>query len=189
MPQATKPHLQMSPYESAAWTQSIDRVGKREAGSRLVPVKKMTDLATAASERLQRTLESNKPAKTVLGALNKPIAGLQDVLNRGAATSVSADRIIRRAARHDSTITTLDELRKADLQVPDRLLSRHTLSYGIGLGVEGAATSLLVTGFVVSSTVTGGTTLAARRSGECRRRREPGRRVPSGGQNCRVLRL
>ncbi len=92
--------------------------------------------------------------------MGKPLTGLQDLLARAAVFSVSSKSLLRRAGRRDSGITALADLRRADLEIPDRLLSRHTLAYGVTMAAEGAGTALLVTGAVVSSTVSGGTTMA-----------------------------
>ncbi|WP_375429690.1 EcsC family protein [uncultured Friedmanniella sp.] len=161
MTEVKNAHLAMSEYEAAAWTKLIERVRRREQRQQVAPIRKAAELGDAASKRLETYLDDHQQVKTVADSVLAPLTGLQNLLSRAATASVSDRRIIKRAGRLDSAVTSLTDIRKADLAVPDRLLSLHTLTYGVGLGVEGAATSLLITGFVVSSTVSGGTTLAA----------------------------
>lgn len=161
MAEMTKAHPGMSDYEGAAWSQLIDRVSNDEQRRQLKPVAKISELAEAANERVEEFLDDHHNLGQAAEAFTKPLAGLQNVLSRLAASSISEQRVLRRAARRDPSISSMTDLHHADLELPDRMLSRHTLTYGVGLAVEGAATSLLVTGFVVSSTVSGGVTLAA----------------------------
>lgn len=161
MTEAKKAHPAMSEYEDAAWTQLIERVRRREQRQQVAPIRKAAELAEAANKRLDTYLDDHYGAKNVADKVLAPLTGLQNLLNTAATVSVSERRIVKRAARFDSSVSKLSDLRRVDLEVPDRLLALHTVTYGVGLGLEGAATSLLVTGFVVSSTVSGGTTLAA----------------------------
>lgn len=161
MTEVLKPHPDMSDYEVAAWTQLLERVNKAEQRRQIKPVAKINELAEAANEKIEAFLDDHQNASKALEAFTKPLTGLQSLLTRAAASSVSERRVLRKAGRRDSSIRSMADLRRADLEVPDRMLSRHTLAYGVGLAVEGAATSLLVTGFVVSSSVSGGVTLAA----------------------------
>ena len=161
MTEAIKPNPAMSDYEAAAWQQLLDRVNKAEQRQRIKPVEKMNELAEAASEKVGEFLEDHQNLNKAAELFLKPLTGLQDLLTRAAASSVSERRILRKASRRDPLIKTMADLRRADLEVPDRMLSLHTVAYGVGLAAEGAATSLVITGFVVSSTVSGGVTLGA----------------------------
>ncbi len=161
MPESLRPHADMSDYEAAAWDQLIERVRRQENRRQLAAVEKVGELAEAAEKRLQKFFDEHENVQEIADTLSKPFAGLQGIISRLGASSVSDQRILRRAARRDPSITSLEDLRHADLEVADRLLSRHNLTYSVVMAAEGAATSLAVTGFVVSSTVTGGTTLAA----------------------------
>lgn len=161
MPEVLRPHADMSDYEAAAWRRLIERVGRREKRRRqLRPIKKVQELTEAAAEKVEAMLEDHARIKAIVDGMGAPLSGLQDLLVRGAATSVSSNRLLKRAGRRDAAIRSLSDLRNADLQVPDKLLANHTLAYGAAMAVEGAGTSLLITGAVVSSTVTGGTTMA-----------------------------
>lgn len=161
MPEFLQPHPDMSVYEQVAWNELIARVRRREDRRLPRPVERVGELADEANKRIEGFFDDHENVKTLVEAFTKPVTGLQTLLTRFTTSSVSDRRVLRRAARRDPSITSLTGLRAADLEIPDQLLSRHTLAYGAALAVEGAATSLLITGFVVSSTVTGGTTLAA----------------------------
>lgn len=161
MPESLRPHLDMSDYEAAAWSELLERVSRRESRRQLAAVEKFSELADAANDRLTEFLSDHDNMKAVAEGFTRPITGIQTLLTRFATSSVSEKRVLQRAARRNPSITSLALLRAADLEVSDRLLTRHTLAYGAVLAVEGAATSLLVTGLEVSSTVAGGTTLAA----------------------------
>lgn len=150
----------MSAYEAAAWFGLIEHVGRREKRRQLKPVKRAEEIAAAAYERLEAVLDDHEQLRRITDELGRPLVALQDLVNRMSASTVSSSRIFRRAGRIDNGIPSLDGLRRADLQVADRLLRAHTMAYGAGMAVEGAATSLAITGAVVSSTVTGGTSLA-----------------------------
>jgi hypothetical protein len=161
MPESLRPHADMSDYEATAWNQLLERVQRRENRRTARPVEKITGLAEATNKRLEAFFEDHENAKAVAEAFSKPVTGLQTLLTRFATSTVSDRRTVRRAARRDPNITSLTGLRAANLEIPDRMFRRHTVAYGVALAAEGAGTSLLITGFIVSSTVTGGTTLAA----------------------------
>lgn len=160
MPEAQQLHPDMSAYEITAWNELVERVRRREDRRQIAAVKKAGELAEAANKRLEGYLDDHENVKAAADAFTKPVAGLQNLLTRLGASSVSDRRVLRRASRRDPKITNLADLRAADLEIPDRLLVRQNLTSGVVMAAEGAATSLAVTGFVVSSTVTGGTTLA-----------------------------
>jgi hypothetical protein len=160
MPEATKPHPDMSDYEAKAWTSLIEQVGRRHQRKQAKPIKKAEEIAAATFERIEKLLDDHEQLKQITDGLGKPLVALQDLVSRASAATVSSSRILKRAGRIDEHITSLDNLREADLSVADRLLRAHTLAYGVGMAAEGAATSLAITGAVVSSTVTGGATLA-----------------------------
>ncbi len=161
VPESLKPHPDMSDYEVAAWDQLIERARRHEGRRQRPAVKKVSELAEAANERLENFFDDHENVQSIAEAFAAPFAGLQGLLTRLGASSVSDKRVVRRAARRDPKITSLAGLRAADLEISDRLLVRHNLTYSLVMAAEGAATSLAVTGFVVSSTVSGGTTLAA----------------------------
>lgn len=151
----------MSDYEAAAWQQLLERVNKTEQRRRIKPVAKINELAEAANEKIGEFLEDHQNLNQAAEIFVKPLTGLQNLLTRAAASSVSERHVLRKAARRDHSITSMADLRRADLEVPDRMLSLHTLTYGIGLAAEGAATSLIITGFVVASSVSAGVSLGA----------------------------
>lgn len=160
MPESLSPHPDMSVYEVDAWNELMESVRRRENRRQVPFAKKVGELAEAATERVENFFDDHENVKSVAEAFTKPFAGLQRLISRIGTSTVSDQRVLRRAARLDPSIRSLADLRAADLKIPDQLLIRHNLTYSIVMAAEGAATSLAVTGFVVSSTVSGGTTLA-----------------------------
>lgn len=150
----------MSDYEQQAWDLLLERVGRREARKQLKPVRKMNELVDATASKLEELMDDHELIQRIMDGASKPFAGLQDALTRATEASISKDRLVARAAKRDPQIARIEDLWRADLRLADSLVSKRALKYEVVLGAEGAASSLAVTGAVVSSTVSGGTTLA-----------------------------
>lgn len=104
MPESLQPHPDMSDYEVAAWNQLIERVRRHENRRQIRAVEKASELAEAANQRLDVFLDDHENARAVAEAFTKPFAGLQNLLTRLGASSVSDKRVLRRAARRDPNI-------------------------------------------------------------------------------------
>lgn len=154
----TKPHPAMSEYEAAAWTKLIDYANKADTGG-LRPLRAAQRAIGRASDRASAFIDDHERVSAVIDTALTPLEGLNRILTDAATATVRDQGVVRRAQRKDASISALSDIRARDLSVPDSLIGKPGLRYGVALGAEGAASALAITGLTVSSTVSGGTTL------------------------------
>ncbi len=148
----------MSPYELRAWQQIVaqaqrDERRRRSGGKARAAVQR-------AGTTVTHTWDSLPGTDQIEAALATALSGIQKVTLDAAMQTVNEARVIRDFQQEHPGITELADLRLLDLQECDRRIPRRRTGYGVASVAAGAATSLAITGAVVATTVSGGTTAA-----------------------------
>lgn len=149
----------MSEYERKAWDRLIDEAQKAaNARSRLPePIGKF---GRDVGRRIGQTWEKVPGHESAEAALAAALAGLQEYTTDIAMRTVGTERVLTSFAKEYPDVNDWGDIRRLDLKACDARVPHRRGGYGAVAGLEGAATSLAVTGAVVSSTVSGGTTAA-----------------------------
>lgn len=160
------PVPQMSDYEMRAWTSALARVQDAPQVSRLagavegsVP-ERVRVAASAATTKVVDWSNEKLSAVQVRDIVERSLAGTLDLTFRPALRSVSTDAVITEIQTKFPEVITGSDFRSLDLEELDRVRQRKG-SYTAASAVQGAGTSLAVTGAVVSATVSGGVTAGA----------------------------
>lgn len=157
---------QMSDYERRAWQALVGEADKQYSQSHRFDdwAQTVKDRAKDAVSKVRGTVERVPLADAALDAadttLTKAMEGLHAVLvDRGLGSVKPAD-VFGAFTAEGVAVRCYDELRQLDLRICDRSVPHRKDRY-IALAVtQGAASSLAVSGAVVSTAVTGGTTAA-----------------------------
>jgi EcsC protein family len=148
----------MSAYERRAWDQSLKRL---HAPPYKAPVpRKVLEVASRTTDNAAQFAEAHLPAATVKGIVEKTLNGTLELTFNPALRSASVQSALRGYQKKHGNVFSLEDLKKLDLEHLDRFRRRKGL-YVMISAAEGTATSLAVTGAVVSSTVSGGVTAGA----------------------------
>jgi hypothetical protein len=159
---ATKPG--MSEYERKAWDALLYAAISPERSGRLEGLSQgITQRAQQGAAQARLTVEQLPGATAVIGTLDdlttKAMETLHTVLVERGLNSVKPGNVFAMFADEGVVVASYDEVRQLDLQQCDRSVPRRKERY-IALAVAGgAASSLAVTGSVVTSAVTGGTSM------------------------------
>jgi len=150
----------MTPYDERAWAEIVewrqDRLAARTR--RLVPPAvraRAVKVGQTAKEKFEALPGAHEFESLFLGALS----GLGDFGARTAMASVRDDAIIEAYRKRGHTVDDLDDIRKLDLQVIDRVKPKLGLAYTAGATMEGAAAGFVVSGGELLATA--GTVLGA----------------------------
>lgn len=98
--------------------------------------------------------------EAVADAYAKAATGLMDFTSGNGVKSVSLKASIRRHQRAGHDVRSSEDFLRLDLRDCDEMVPRRKRVHEISAVAEGAASSLLITGATVSSTVSGGATAA-----------------------------
>lgn len=154
----------MSDYERTVWEALLESATKSERSGRFESLSRgITQRAQELAAQARSTVEQVPGATAVIGKVDdlttKAMETLHTVLVERGLNSVKPDNVFGMFADESVVVASYDGVRRLDLQHCDRSVPRRKERY-IALAVaEGAASSLAVTGSVVSSAVTGGTSM------------------------------
>lgn len=160
------PSQQMSEYELRAWTGALARVQEAPKVSRLSGALKgsVPDRAKAAASVATAKAADWSDGKLdvvqVKDIVERSLAGTLDLTFRPALRSASTDAVVRELQTKFPEVGGLTNFRSLDLEELDQVRQRKG-SYTAVSAIQGAGTSLAVTGAVVSTTVSGGVTAGA----------------------------
>lgn len=175
MPYVNETMNSMSDYESAAWQRLIEEANgaNTKANRKLlkVPDKVQTKAkevgsfvgtkSQAAIQKIPGAQQGVEVTSELLAqAMQKAIEGLHSVTVDFGMNSIDTGKVVERLNKRGAKIESFDEIRTLDLRICDRATSNSKQLYSLAGIAEGAASSLVVSGLTVSSTVSGGTTAA-----------------------------
>lgn len=154
----------MSPYERRAWDQSLRRLQepphKRLLPNRVREVSRaVTDKAADYAAKAGDVFDAHLPVATVKEIVDKVMDGTLELTFNPALRSASAKGALRGYQKRYPHVETLSDLKELDLECLDRFRRRKGVYVTVSV-VQGSATSLAVTGAVVSTSVSGGVTAA-----------------------------
>lgn len=156
----------MSEYERKAWTALVDEAATKSLESsrfsKLTNPAKSQVKAVALKARhgvADKVPGADKAIEVIDVSMQKALAGLHTAFVERGLNSVSPATIFATFASEGVNVSSYDSVRKLDLKLCDRSIPRRKEKYIALAAGQGAATSLVVTGATVSSTVSGGTTL------------------------------
>lgn len=156
----------MSAYEQAAWANALARVQEAPRLSRLsgavkgVIPERAKSAASSATSKAMDFSDSKLDVTQIREIVERAFAGTLDLTFRPALRSASTESVIREIQKKFPEVVDVSDLRSLDLEHLDRVRPRKG-SYTALSAVQGAGTSLAVTGAVVSTTVSGGVTAGA----------------------------
>ena len=145
----------MSEYERRAWTQLISDMNRRGSGRPGFPFAKA---GRWVMKRGKETWDAIPGSESVEVLVSRSLGAVLAVTVSQGLMSVDIDRAVRKIARTNPAATTLVDVRALDLSRCDVAGPRRRQGYALVGALEGAGSSLAVTGAVVSSTVSGGVT-------------------------------
>lgn len=166
----------MSDYESAAWQRLIEEANgadsKKNRKLLKVPDKVQTKAkevgsfvgakSQAAIQKIPGAQQGVDVSSEALAlAMQRAMEGLHSVTVDFGLKSIDTSKVVERLNKNGAEIESFDEVRTLDLRICDRSTANSKQMYSLAGIVEGAASSLVVSGLTVSSTVSGGTTAAA----------------------------
>ncbi|WP_159110205.1 EcsC family protein, partial [Dietzia psychralcaliphila] len=153
--------LHMSPYDLRAWESLTNRVNSRReptaVAKRLSQVRaRVTETSATAIEAGKKLPGAIETADAMKFALDKAMTGLHLMTVDFGLNSVNATTVINRFNKAGHSVESLDDIRTLDLKICDTVGSTKKQKYVAAGAIEGTASSLVVTGLTVSSTVSGG---------------------------------
>ncbi|WP_449061514.1 EcsC family protein [Planomonospora algeriensis] len=122
--------------------------------------RKVREFASTSADKAAHFADAHLPTAAVKSIVAKALNGTLELIFHPALCSASAQNALRGYAKEHPAVSTLEDLKKLDLEDLDRFRRRKGL-YVTTSAAQGAAASLVVTGTVVSSTVSGGVTSGA----------------------------
>ncbi|GAA4826130.1 hypothetical protein GCM10023353_39080 [Tomitella cavernea] len=158
---------EMSDYERSVWQRLVAETtedhdtppGRLRSGLVRARV-----AASAQIGKAKDAVMSLPNAEAVGDAINSAVTNALDGLHSMTVNfglhSVSHDTVIKHFTAKGHPVESLDDIRSLDIRACDSVSASGKQKYLVA-GSEGAASSLVVTGLTVSSTVSGGTTAAA----------------------------
>ena len=146
---------EMSAYDRAAWDACLKAIYDSRV-RRLVPPR-VRELTGEASKVVSAGYEKVPGHEQADWVLEKAFDGGMALTFRPALRTVRPDSVVRRVSTRHSSVKKLSDLRGLSLEECDTL-RRSGLGWAIGSAVEGAASSIVVTGAEVSAAVSGGVT-------------------------------
>ncbi|MGD9959296.1 EcsC family protein [Nocardioides sp.] len=145
----------MSPYERRAWHLTMERLHAPPRKA-LLP-KTVRDATSSVTERASSWADEHLPAETVKSIVEGTLKGTLEMTFNPALRSVNAEKVLDAYRRRHPAIETADDLKSLDLKDFEGFRRRRG-HYVAASAVQGAGTSLAITGAEVSTTVTGGAT-------------------------------
>jgi len=147
---------EMTPYEERAWAEIAEwRQGRLTARTRRVIPAAVRDRAVKVGHTAKEKFEALPGAHEFESKFREALGGLGDFGARTAMASVRDDAIIKAYRKRGHTVDDLDDIRKLELQVIDRVKPKLGLAYTAGATVEGAAAGFAVSGGELLATAGG----------------------------------
>lgn len=147
----------MSPYELKAWEASIKTL-YAQPRRKIIPAKVRNGVSEAA-DKISTRAETLPGAEMTQEIVEKAFDGTLALTFQPALRSARPNAVVKRHSKKHPDVATLEDVRGLPLQDQDAVLPPKFGYTAVSAG-QGAATSLAITGAVVSTTVTGGTTAA-----------------------------
>lgn len=148
--------IEMTPYEERAWTDILEwRQNRLTARTRRVLPAAVRDRAAKAGHGAKEKFEALPGAHEFESKFLEALGSLGDFGARTAMASVRDEAIIEAYRRQGHTADDLDDIRKLDLQVIDRVKPKLGLAYTAGATAEGAVAGLAVSGGELLATAGG----------------------------------
>ena len=139
----------MSAYEVRAWSKAVERLNKSDESPARRAVSRVTKPIGATARKAWATVPLHEDVE---GLVADALHGLFKVTFGPAMNSVNLQKVAKRVG------APFEDFRTLDLQTLDLAVPRTRWLYTGGALAQGSATALMVTGAVVSTTVSGGTT-------------------------------
>ncbi|MDQ2628168.1 MAG: EcsC family protein [Actinomycetota bacterium] len=154
----------MSDYERQAWDALLESATRPERPGRFESLTQgLKQGAQELAAQARSTVEHVPGATAVIGKVDdlttKAMETLHTVLVERGLDSVKPADVFAMFADEGVTVASYDEVKELDLKHCDRSVPRRKDRYIALAMAAGAASSLAVTGSVVSSTITGGTSM------------------------------
>lgn len=147
---------EMTPYEERAWAEIVEwRHDRLTARTRRVLPAAVRDRAVKAGHNAKDKFEALPGAQAFEDRFLEALGGLGDFGARTAMASVRDGAIIEAYRKRGHTVDDLDDIRKLDLQVIDRVRPKLGLAYTAGATAEGAVAGLAVSGGELLATAGG----------------------------------
>jgi hypothetical protein len=144
----------LSSYERTAWDDLATwRVDRLLAAERHVLPQKARDGLTKAGELGRRRFDGIPGSQHMVGTLGKALEGMLSVVNKVAEKSMRRSAVLAAYAKRGHVLADLEDIRKLDLKLVDKVKPRLGLRYASGTAVTGAATGLAVSGGELLATV------------------------------------
>ena len=156
---AASVYPRMSPYEQKAWESLQQEFAKRQSRRAKVPGRMQARGKKITTGMINKwdSVPGNERIETMFA---QALSGLQQATLDPAMRSVRTDRVLKAYNKRDhGTFNRLEDVRALDLRYCDEAIPHLRLIYSLGAGVEGAATSLAITGAEVASSVSNGASL------------------------------
>jgi len=150
----------MSPYERQAWDQLLAQARKRDERQLKGGPAQIRQVAQRAGQWVSTGWDALPGSDQIEAALASALRGIQRVTLDSAMRTVNESRVIASYQKQFPEVTTLADLRRLELRECDLRIPKRRTGYGLASIAAGAASSLLITGTVVATTVSGGVTAA-----------------------------
>jgi hypothetical protein len=147
---------EMSAYDGTAWDACLKAVYESRT-QRLVP-SRVRELTGKAGKAIAAGYEKVPGHEQAGWVMEKAFDGGMALTFRPALRTVRPESVVRRVSKRYPWVGKLSDLRELSLEECDEL-RRSSLGWAMASAVEGAASSIAVTGAEVSTTVSGGTTI------------------------------
>ena len=145
----------MSPYELRAWEQSLKRLHE-PPGKKVIP-QRVRDVAGKSAQKVGDFADEHLPAQQAKEILDKAMNGAFGLTFVPSLRSASVEGAVAAYRKKHAVVESVDDLKKLDVREIDKF-RRNKILYATGAGLQGTATSLVITGSTVSTTVSGGAT-------------------------------
>lgn len=149
----------MSEYEKKAWTVMVQQAAQKEAAKQSRVRTGLRHRGEAISRNAERAWNALPGSDIMTDRLTVALAGLQKITVAQGLGHVSEKRVLKPFKKKHEHISTLVDLRSLDLSECDEAMPHTRMGYSIAMAAEGGASSLLVTGATVASSVSGGMTM------------------------------
>lgn len=153
----------MSSYDQRAWENLTGLVHSTRQPTTVA--RRLSEVRTRISETSASAIEVGKKvpgaveaADAMKFALDKAMSGLHLMTVDVGLNSVNKATVIKRFQKAGHEVDSLDDIHLLELRACDAVGSSKKQKYMFAGAFEGSASSLAVTGLVVSSTVSGGVT-------------------------------
>jgi hypothetical protein len=147
---------EMTPYEERAWAEIVEwRQDRLTVRTRRMLPAAVRERAVKVGQNAKEKFEALPGAHEFESRFLEALGGLGDLGARTAMASVRDGAIIEAYRKRGHTVDDLDDIRKLDLQVIDRVKPKLGLAYTAAATVEGAAAGFAVSGGELLATAGG----------------------------------